>query len=1229
MRILNVRFQNLNSLAGLWSIDFTHPAYTSDGIFAITGPTGAGKTTILDAICLALYGRTPRLNRVTKSTNELMSRLTGACMAEVCFETQAGRYRCQWSQHRARNKANGELQMPRHELSHADTGEIIESRLREVVEKIELLTGMDYERFTRSMLLAQGGFAAFLQAPSNERAPILEQITGTEIYSRISIKVHERRTEEARKLEKLKESAAGIKLLADEARQELQSDLENKLALEPRLAEQRDIAQKSMLWLKDITRQEQDLKVLTEKNTRLEQRVKSFKPELEKLDKARRARELDGDYIKITGKRDDQKRELGELASNLERLPATEEGLKNILYSRNSAQDLLAAAQLRQKQGLLVIKSVRELDITIEHKNNQVKAWEQDIAHSEKVYNDTQNRILDVDILLGQYREKLDEIQQYLDNNQVDANLIENLAAIKQIFNTLKDMDIQSSEAQTKSARAAGLMDVSETALTELESGYNAIVIQAREAADRHESKLQAVKTLLAGREVEDWRTELDSLKERKYLADKLQQSQQIIIETGKSLAETAAQRDRLLAEQSGLQGNIRLGDNQQQQLENEISHLEIELDLLKRIQSLEDQRADLEDGKPCPLCGSIHHPYARGNLPRANETESSLNNARNELKILANNLSDLRVKQAESAKDLQQLDGHEADLNAIFAQASSTRADFLQQLNIAGLDDVLPDLIAREAEKIQAQIVRYSQLINQVEQKSKEAQESRYELEQLNKSRADAEKKRDQCRHDLEMAQNEYAMTEKQAASLKRQYGQTRNQALLLAEPFGTGIDDLTVTNLDSCLDRLTGRRDKWQAKQAEKEDQRKLINANEFELAKMQTLQHKLNEELQIKGRDLEAGREEFNKLAGERQNRFGDKNPDEEEKRLSDDVQAAEKELEMANDKLRNAEQELKNLKGKIEAITSSTQTRAGDLEQMEQGWLVRLTRAEFIHEADYRDSCLDEPEYTKLQNAAEGLKNEQLETSALIQDKTITLNKERAKNVTARPYDELEKEFTSCEAAIGTIRQEIGAVKQRLTEDEKARHSQKEIMETIDLQTRELSRWNILHDLIGSADGKKYRNFAQGLTFQTMIAYANQQLAKMSDRYLLATDNSELLGLNVIDNYQAGEIRSTKNLSGGESFIVSLALALGLSRMASYNVRIDSFFLDEGFGSLDEYALDTALETLAGLHQDGKLIGVISHVPALKERISTQIQVIPQTGGRSIIKGPGCEKVTGDK
>ncbi len=231
-------------------------------------------------------------------------------------------------------------------------------------------------------------------------------------------------------------------------------------------------------------------------------------------------------------------------------------------------------------------------------------------------------------------------------------------------------------------------------------------------------------------------------------------------------------------------------------------------------------------------------------------------------------------------------------------------------------------------------------------------------------------------------------------------------------------------------------------------------------------------------------------------------------------------------------------------------------------------------------------------------------------------------ERKEQVTDQPREELDQALSSLVANQKDLQQEIGGIRQKLKDNDSLRQKQQERAKAIDAQKRECSRWDMLHELIGSADGKKYRNFAQGLTFEMMIGHANRQLQKMTDRYLLTRDDGQPLELNVVDNYQAGEIRSTKNLSGGESFIVSLSLALGLSHMASKNVRVDSLFLDEGFGTLDEEALDTALEALAGLQQDGKLIGVISYVPALKERISTQIQVSPHTGGRSVISGPGC-------
>jgi exonuclease SbcC len=131
--------------------------------------------------------------------------------------------------------------------------------------------------------------------------------------------------------------------------------------------------------------------------------------------------------------------------------------------------------------------------------------------------------------------------------------------------------------------------------------------------------------------------------------------------------------------------------------------------------------------------------------------------------------------------------------------------------------------------------------------------------------------------------------------------------------------------------------------------------------------------------------------------------------------------------------------------------------------------------------------------------------------------------------------------------------------------------------------------------------------------------------MSDRYLLRRTPDQPLELTVIDAYQAGEVRSTANLSGGETFIISLALALGLSAMASKKVQIDSLFLDEGFGTLDEESLEVALETLSTLQQNGKIIGIISHVPLLKERIDVQLHLHAGLDGRSTISGPGVSQL----
>ncbi|PID42413.1 MAG: chromosome segregation protein SMC, partial [Proteobacteria bacterium] len=269
MKICELRFKNLNSLYGEWIIDFTDPAYSANGIFALTGPTGAGKSTILDAVCLALYGTTPRLGKITKSGNEIMSRQTGECYAEVLFESQAGRFRCHWEQRRARKKAKGNLQDQEHQIADDTTGTPIETKKSLVGKVIEEKTGMDFDRFTRSMLLAQGGFDTFLRADVEQKSKILEQITGTEIYSEISRRVHERERDERKELNILTAETAGIMILEPEQEKIIQDDLAARRKQEAESAAALRKTGEAITWLTTLENLNKELLALSDEADKL------------------------------------------------------------------------------------------------------------------------------------------------------------------------------------------------------------------------------------------------------------------------------------------------------------------------------------------------------------------------------------------------------------------------------------------------------------------------------------------------------------------------------------------------------------------------------------------------------------------------------------------------------------------------------------------------------------------------------------------------------------------------------------------------------------------------------------------------------------------------------------------------------------------------------------------------------------------------------------------------
>lgn len=1088
MKILELRFKNLNSLYGEWKIDFTSPEYVSNGIFALTGPTGAGKSTILDAICLGLYGATPRLGKITKSANEIMSRQTGECYAEVLFESQAVRYRCHWEQRRARKRADGNLQDQEHQIVDEATQKPIETKKSLVGGVIEEKTGMDFDRFTRSILLAQGGFDTFLKADPEQKSKILEQITGTEIYSDISRRTHERLTAERNELNLLEAETAGIVLLESEKEAEAQDELETRQKLEVEFSAKLNATATSIAWLTTIESLKNEVHNLLDEEANLRAEIDAFLPERGKLAAAIKAASLDGVHATLIALRDLQRDEERSMQNEKAALPDLEtaanvqtEALKAAEHhTSKNKDDLEAAAPLIQK--------VRSLDQKI---SDQAKAisgsYEQCASEAAKIEADKQIRTekLEPRTAAGN---RLKIAEQFLAEHTQDKWLVGGLAGIEEQLKNLVDK-------QKETARKEKAIQKADAAVTEATG------------------KLAAAKTRSAAR-----RQELASA------AQKLQEGNDALGEllAGKLLREHRDRHESLLRE----------------------------LAYIRIINDLEDHRAKLEDGKECPLCGALEHPFAKGNIPSPDETDKQLAH-----------LSDL-ITRAEQ---------QEAVIGKLKDAEITTRQRLGESERLEG------EAAGGELAAIQSHAV----LKNDVQT----------------------------LRDDFEKLM--LAVSEK-------------------LQPLG--IVDITESEVSSLLKSLKSRLSAWQEQVKAKAGLEKRIADIDAEISRLDAVIEAKTSVLTEKRENLEQLTRTQTDIMDERKKVYGDKSPDAEESRLKQAVLHAEQAEKEARRLDHASQQKVSAAKNRIESLEKRLKEREPELHKAEAEFSKMLETTGFADEKLFLTAVLPTEERESLSLRARKLDHAQTELNSKRKDREARLATENAKNITDKPLDELQAQLKDDETAAKGLREAIAGLKHKLEENASAKNRIKEKQAAIEAQKKEYRIWEKLHTLIGSADGKKYRNFAQGLTFEIMVSHANRQLEKMSDRYLLVRDEQQPLELNVVDNYQAGEIRSTKNLSGGESFIVSLTLALGLSKMASRKVRVDSLFLDEGFGTLDEEALETALETLSGLHQDGKLIGIISHVSALKERISTQITITPISGGRSSLSGPGCtneQKVVNEK
>ncbi|MDE4454041.1 AAA family ATPase [Psychrobacter sp. DAB_AL62B] len=1302
MRLIELRLKNLNSLKGEWHIDFSDAAFLNEGIFAITGQTGAGKTTILDAICLALYSQTPRLGDITGSTNEIMTQGTGECSAEVIIEIDSKRYQCSWYQHRAHKKSKGNLLPIKHEISEVETGNILEEKKSKTSVYIQELIGMDFNQFTRSIMLAQGSFAAFLNSDIGDRAAILEKITGTAIYAKISLNVHEKKRFEEEVLGKLQAGVNSLSLLSLDEEKLLATELK---ALNQQQGKQRQTFKtlgEQLQWLDSVKQLQQNLSVYQSEFASAQQVQQAFIPEAQRLEIANKALEMDSQFLELSYSRNMVKRLDVEQQDLLNKIPNKKVALEHATTNLNDVEKLEKQAMDNLQITLPIIANTRVLDADIKQQSHSLaednKRKDELVTNVQRLYQEIQSH----GQIEHENKSQLTSIEKYFSD-----------------YKELSDLDTDMAIFDSSCSRLKALLqDNVSLAIDKLAHDDQAKQLQA------DFDKLSAQQTLDKSR-VQQQRKEITGLQQQQATLIQTQsiagmRSEQEHIDQINTQIEQANFKLRQLSELASQIKNINLLlptlNQELVTLEDLIaSHkLDIQntklkkqdkqehLNLLQKVAKLEDYIVELKDGSPCPLCGAHEHPYGKNhpllesnvddkNQPsQTQKTQQQVTELATLIESLEQTLSQYHIDHATKKEALnnqqalltplqQQSKTVYSDMQTYLSSLLDAKNDYSEPLiatinpltqiseninintTITDIDSFLSLLssakhsLIDQKQSLKANLLQYDDLTDSISKLSSaiEVEDKRQQALVSATSSLTTDLKLTAQKIegiDDKIAANFSELTPMMTAivALVSKYPVDKYKNHVTIELAGTevkvALEQLShsinkqkllesVDDYECHIEKLRAQsRVLKQLKQHYNEQsssQQQLLNSLSSLTAQIDTKQSQLtHDETALK--DLERlVNDKTNAMAqlkAERQLLFEDKNPDNEEHQLRRTIDEAKAQQANAQRQLDNAQQALEQLQIRQQQLATELQSATTALDIQQTKFTDLLAESQFVDEAAFVNARLPKEEREALHIRKLAIDNALQQAKLQLDSTQQSLDQKLAIPMTDASREMLASQYHQIQTDIDQLSQQIGAIDQKLKDNASQKGEQAAQLIAINEQKQKLQVWQQLHTLIGSADGKKYRTFAQGLTFEVMINHANDQLQKMSDRYLLIHDDSNPLELNVIDNYQGGDIRSTKNLSGGEGFIISLALALGLSQMASHNIRVDSLFLDEGFGTLDEESLDIALDTLTSLQQEGKLIGIISHVQALKERILTQIKVEKLSGGFSQISGQGCQKIT---
>ncbi|WP_426456006.1 AAA family ATPase [Acinetobacter sp. KB005] len=1195
MKILSIRIKNLASLSDEHFIDFENAPLAHAGLIAIVGKTGAGKSTILDAMCLALFNRVPRLKDsdgklkdvdgselLTNSPLTVLRRGTGHGFAELCFIAQdQKRYLARWEIKRARENPNGKLQSVQRHLKCLTDGVVLADKAKAVDEKVKQITQLSFEQFTRAVLLAQSEVTAFLKARDSERGELLEYLTNSSIFAKIGELAFRKTADIAKQRKQLEEFLGHIEILSDEEISAFTEQYQQAQENYQKLEQQKNVLDKQQQWFE-----------------------RKAKLELEVQAKQQQFQTQQNHHQQLTGEREQLKR----LEVFSEIRPQVFQQTQN-LQTLQQLEPQIQQAQIKFNDLVQIFETGQKQYQSAEQELKQTLDFEQ---QHQPALNQVRQSIQERTFIADEYKkckEKRNVLEQKLSPLQQQQNTVQQ--QIEQLQQNQAHLQQQLTQTGQYAVLDKGL-SAHLHQLGQFIQNYEAIEQQlgnptlARQKLSEAKSELEQLTTSVGT--VEQIEVKLEQQrkdKEQKLTQitqlDLIQQKVKIYHELYAELQQFTEKHSQTSAQEQQLKTVCQLAeqDYQTAKIEREKLQQILQQQRLLHTENIEQLRANLKEGEACLVCGSTHHPYriddstvskALFDLQQQQEQQAValeqtkfntwqseqqiLTQCRAELEQVQKYLSQLKAKQANLQQDLVQ----QLSLNQLQIDLAQPPEQILQTLNelrqtaqtaISSFDS--ENLRLTQAIKQQNQLLQHIQrnesLLNTAQQWQQQVQ---HIVQCLSESEQHA-------------WQQSSSQTAKQTWSMLDARAKQLEQQEQLSQRFEQQQQELKM--MAANLEQMT--------KQINEIDQ----NLKDITLKGQQNNERAVSLIQQMTGLSNLKPHDWLMEHDAKRQHQ---QTAYHASKQRFEQTRQHFEQQKQALDQLKHQHQHTEQHQQQINAQIQSWLNEHSDFQAQDFTALIQINSAQ---EQDIRNRL----------NQAERLLSE---TSSALK----TMQEQLTDHLQTQPDIEFEKLLNLIQDNIAELKAQLEVrdqLKLKLELHQQNLAKQQQYAEQIQNIQQEEHRWSKISGLIGDAKGKEFRDYAQQYHLDILVEHANQQLAMLSQRYTLKRLDQSL-SLAIIDHDMDGEMRSVSSLSGGESFLTALALSLAIANMASGSMKIESLFIDEGFGTLDASSLHMVMNALDQLQNQGRQVVLISHIQEMHERIPVQIQVKPLGAGASTIE-----------